>query len=133
MKLDAADPLFTRWAALALELLGLPWKHQRLFISCQRIGSAGVAQRRNSGGPHGCNGGCYPNNGFTFFENARSIVSLSNSDPPLSTNSHRYSCRNHRSPIAAFSSSRNSPGILEHSVAGTLNRAHRPPPFDHSS
>ena len=23
--------------------------------------------------------------------------------------------------------------ILAHSVAGTLNRAHRPPPFDHSS
>src|SRR5208283_1325036 len=75
----------------------------------------------------------HPNNGFTSSENARSITSLSNNESFTSTNSHKYSCRNHLSPIVLFSSSKNAAGILGHSVPFTANRSHCVPPFAHSS
>ena len=57
------------------------------------------------------------------------IEHLSVSHPKLT----HISCRNHASPICARSNSSRSLEMREHSVAGTLNRAHASPPNSQSS
>src|ERR1019366_2398319 len=64
---------------------------------------------------------------------APSTSSCGNTPLNVSSNSHMYSCRNHRSPIVARSSSRCPFRIRPHSVAGARNRSHSGPPFAHVS
>src|ERR1041385_7806529 len=70
----------------------------------------------------------YISSGATSSVTARSTASESNTPLTASTNSHPYSCRNHKSPIVRRSSSRNAFGIRGHSSAGTRTISH--PLFD---
>src|ERR1039458_5672985 len=76
----------------------------------------------------------YPINiGSTSSVIAPSTRSLPNTLLTESPNSHKYSCRKHRSPITFRSSSKKLCLIRAHSVAGARIRSHSGPPRAHVS